>query len=287
MNSVNGLLITLIITIAILISGNTQAQVSNNTMSDEQPVWELGAGAILLNVPDYPGSSNNRFRAIPFPYYIYRGETLRADDEGSRARLLTSDRHELGLSFAFNFPVRSGNNPIREGMPDIDTLMSVGPRMLFRFLDPKSDHKLNFTFSVRANYSSDFNNRFRAEGLSFEPRLNYWYRWAKYQTTLFTGLGFESGSVEIQRFFYEVPQSFASPTRPRYSAHAGLTEVSGSLGLGLNVNPHLFIFASFSLRNLDLARNRTSPLVVERNNHSSILGLVWTFYESDQKVIKL
>ncbi len=264
------------------------AQVSANTLSDSQPQYELGAGLLLLNVPDYPGSSNNRFRAIPFPYYIYRGEYIRSDDEGSRARILSSKNHEFGLSFSFNFPVRSGNNPSRLGMPDLDSLMSVGPRVLLRLLnDPHSSHKLNLTLAARANYSSDFHQRFRAEGMSFEPRLNYWYRFEAQKLTIFSGLGFEFGTVEINRFFYDVPVEFSNPSRPVYNSQSGLVESSASLGVGASLSSSVFLFASTSFRNLDWAANHESPLVETRNNQAYILGLIWTFYESEELVKKL
>ncbi len=265
----------------------SKAQVSQNTLSDSQPQYELGAGALLLNIPDYPGSSNNRFRMIPFPFYIYRGEYLRSDDEGSRARLFSSKNHEFGLSFSFNFPVRSNNNIARAGMPDLDSLIAVGPRILFRLLDKKSNHKLNFTIAARANYSSNFKSRFRAEGMSFEPRFNHWYRWEEQKITVFSGFGFEFGSVEINRFFYDVPFEFTNPQRSIYSSKSGLIEASASFGIGASLTPSVFLFAATSLRNLDWAANHESPLVETRNNQAYILGLIWTFYESQERVKKL
>lgn len=268
----------------------SSAQVSQNFLTDQlPPVYEMGMGAIGLNIPDYPGSSNNRFRVVPFPYYIYRGKYFRSDDEGTRARLLSSKFHEVGLSFGFNFPVNSGNSPARKGMPDLDALMEFGPRLLLRFLSSVPNHRLNFSIAARAVFSSkfSFNNLLRHEGYTFEPQINYWYRWKESKTTLFSSISFDFGTAKYNRYFFNVPVAFSTPTRPSYLSKSGLIETSLSLGAGQEINKELFIFGGGSWRNLDLAANQQSPLVETTNNFGFIMGLVWTFYMSDEKVLPL
>lgn len=260
------------------------AQVSQNFLDQQPPVYEIGMGVITLNIPDYPGSDNNQFRVIPFPYGIYRGEYLRADDEGTRARLLSSKRHEMGLSFGFNFPVKSENNPSRAGMQDLDAILALGPRILYRLIPGDENHRLNFQFAVRAVFSSNFGNRFRSEGLDFEPSFSYWYRWRKINTTFFSNLSFEFGSSKLNNFFYQVGPQDVTATRPGYKAKAGLIETALAVGFGRTFCDNWFIFSGASWRNLNWAANKNSPLVETRNNIGFILGIVWTFYESDERV---
>ncbi len=262
------------------------AQVTQNVMSESQPQYEIGAGIITLNIPDYPGSDNNRVRAVPFPYYVYRGRYLRSDDEGTRARFLSSRRYETGLSFGFNFPVNSGDNPVRRNMPDLDALMAIGPRILFRFLNDQPNHRLNLTFGARAVFSTkfSFDNLLRAEGFSFVPRVSYWYRWRNSQTTLFSSFSVEFGTSKYTGFFYNVPARLATNDRPEYTAKAGLVETSLTAGIGQQINDNLFLFTGGSWRNLDLAANADSPLVAAKDNLGFILGVVWTFFESEEKV---
>ncbi len=273
----------------VLQSSFAAAQVSQNLLSEAPPQYEIGAGLIALNVPDYSGSKNTRIRVVPFPYYIYRGEYLRADDEGTRARLISSKRHEVGLSFGFNFPVNSEGNSARAGMPNLDGIVAIGPRLLFRFLTDKPNQKLNLSFATRAVFSSkfSFNNLFRAEGYSLEPTLNYWYQWQRSQLTLFSTLSFEFGSARYNQFFYNVSPQFQTATRPQFHARSGLVERSMSIGLGHRINNRLFIFGGTSWRNLAWAANRHSPLVETEDNFTFITGLVWTFFESRQKVKQL
>ena len=268
---------------------SVHAQVSQNFLTDSLPEYEIGAGAIGLNTPDYPGSENNRFRVVPFPYYIYRGKYIRSDDEGTRARLLSSKRHETGVSLGFNFPVNSEDNLARKGMPNLDAVFAFGPRLLLRFLTDVPNHRLNFTLAARAIFSSkfSFNNLFRAEGFDIEPRLAYWYRWQKSKTTVFSSCGVSFASQKANAFFYDVAPEFSTPTRNTYTSHAGLVESSVSIGLGQEITKKWFFFTGTSWRNLDNSSNLASPLLVSRNNYGVILGVVWTFYESENKVEKI
>ncbi len=270
-------------------SFSAQAQITQNVLSEAQPQYEVGVGVITLNIPDYPGSDNNIIRAVPFPYYVYRGKYLRSDDEGTRARLLSSKNHETGLSFSFNFPVKSGDSPVRQGMPDLDAILAIGPRILFRFLTDSPSHKLNLSLATRAVFSTkfSFNNLMRAEGYSLEPRLAYWYRWPLSQTTLFSSLSFEFGSAKYAGYFYNVPTNFSTTERPQFGAKAGLIETALAAGFGQQLSKDLFLFAGGSWRNLEFAANRDSPLVASKNNLGFLVGLVWTFYESEEKVTPL
>ena len=72
-------------------------QTSSHFLDEKQPKYELGVGAIGLQSPFYPGAGQSRFRVIPFPFFIYRGEVFRADDEGTRARLQKAQSYEFGL----------------------------------------------------------------------------------------------------------------------------------------------------------------------------------------------
>ena len=46
--------------------------------AEDVPLWEIGIGAAGWYLPDYRGSNESRFYALPFPYPIYRGKIIRA-----------------------------------------------------------------------------------------------------------------------------------------------------------------------------------------------------------------
>jgi outer membrane protein len=37
------------------------------------PLWEVGAGVGVLNLPDYRGAESRSNYVLPVPYFIYRG----------------------------------------------------------------------------------------------------------------------------------------------------------------------------------------------------------------------
>jgi hypothetical protein len=51
----------------------------------DQPLWEAGVGVGVLRLPHYRGSDQSHTWVLPVPYFVYRGEFLRADREGARA----------------------------------------------------------------------------------------------------------------------------------------------------------------------------------------------------------
>lgn len=270
----------------LILPPKTWAQVSRHFLSQSQPQYELGVGTIMINTPNYPGAKHTLLRAVPFPYYIYRGKYLRSDDEGTRARLLAAKKYETGLSFSYNFPVHSEDNPARKGMPDLDGIIAVGPRFLYRFLTHTGHQRLNLSIAARAVFSSKFSftNLLKAQGYLMEPRVGYWYRWTKSQTTFYSSLGLEFGSAKYNQYFYNVSDSDVTALRSRYHARSGLVQIYTSIGLGQRITPRLFTFLGASYRNLQAAANNASPLVESKENMAFIFGLVWTFFESEAQV---
>ena len=262
-----------------------EAQMSQHLLEPYQPRYEVGVGFINLNLPHYPGSNSSKMRIIPFPWLVYRGKRLRIDEEGQRARIKFSNKYEISMTPYINFPVRSGDGA-RKGMPNLDYLLGLGPQFILRLSPEKSPHYLSTTISAVGTLSTNFTNRLNFEGIIIAPRLRYWYRLPQSPFTIFSSLYFQFGSSGINRFFYEVPSSQSTPERPNYQAKPGLIKMSTSIGMGLYLK-NLFVFTSSSFQSLAFSENRSSPLVETQNNVSFILGAVWTFWESEEKVRRI
>ena len=86
--------------------------------AEEEPLWEAGLGVGALVFPDYRGSDEVRAYPIPVPYFVYRGEFLKADREGMRGEIFDRDYAELSISLNATIPVQSDDNEARAGMPD-------------------------------------------------------------------------------------------------------------------------------------------------------------------------
>ena len=77
------------------------------------PLWELGLDIFAVKLPAYRGSAENSDDVLPTPYVVYRGEYLKADQDGVRGVLFDSDLFEISLSVAASLPVNSGKIRVR------------------------------------------------------------------------------------------------------------------------------------------------------------------------------
>jgi outer membrane scaffolding protein for murein synthesis (MipA/OmpV family) len=249
------------------------------------PLWEFGLGATALRLPDYRGSDESRNYVYPLPYPVYRGEKLRVDRQGARAVLLESQRLELDFSANGSPPIDSSKNRARQGMPDLDPTVEIGPQLnLTLARDPANDWRLGLRLPLRGVIATDLKHAHQA-GYVFYPHLNLSLRpeafGGKWNVGLQTGPLFATRGYH--RYFYGVDPQFATPQRPAYEAGGGY---SGTLAL-----------ASFSRRvgklwmggfvrydNLQGAAFEPSPLV--KRSHSAMAGFAfaWMFAESEQRV---
>jgi len=78
--------------------------------AQQKPLWEAGLGIGAVTFPDYRGSDRTQTYVLPVPYFVYRGEFLRADRNGLRGRFFDSDRVELNLTMNASPPVDSTDN---------------------------------------------------------------------------------------------------------------------------------------------------------------------------------
>ena len=269
----------------LLISYSSFSQVSRNFNKKEKPLYEVGVGFISLNTPNYPGAAANTPRFIPFPWFIYRGELLRADEEGTRARFFDSDIIEVGMSGGFNFPIDSDSNSQREGMPDKDTLFGIGPSILIRFLKNQPQHKLTIGLGIRLNLAVGNNLETKDEGWLVEPTIRYWRKFSEdSDLTFFSGLSLSFADRKYNRFFYQVDKDYISTTRDQYDAKSGLVDIAGSFGFAFDITKKASLFAGAFQSNLTSAANKNSPLVENQVNTGFIFGFSWLFYESDTRV---
>lgn len=65
--------------------------------AEEKPLWELGLGVAALSFPAYRGSDQSSSLLLPAPYFVYRGEFLKADRNGVRGQLFESERIDLSI----------------------------------------------------------------------------------------------------------------------------------------------------------------------------------------------
>jgi MipA family protein len=250
----------------------------------QEPLWEAGAGVAGIHFPQYRGSDQTKNYVLPVPYFVYRGEYLKADREGVRGMFIQSERVDLNVSVGAALPVSSSDNRAREGMEDLKPTLELGPSLDLTLWRAPGRAKLDIRLPVRAAFTLESHSRF--VGTQFYPHLNLDLR---DRTRLPDwNFGVAAGPVftdaRYNRYYYSVPAEDATPARPAYDPPGG-----GYAGMEFLVGiskrfPKYWFGAFLRYDTLAGARFEESPLVRTRNYFAAGFGLSWILGESKTKV---
>jgi MipA family protein len=119
-------------------------------------LWEAGVGIALVMFPDYRGPNQQSAYVLPLPYFIYRGERLKVDYNGSRGVLFDPKRLHPDLSINASAPGKSDDNDARRGMPNLDSAVELGPVLKYYLTDEDAPLCSHLELPVRAVIATDF-----------------------------------------------------------------------------------------------------------------------------------
>lgn len=250
-----------------------------------RPEWEFGLGATGFTFPDYRGSDESRAYLLPFPYVIYRGNFLRVDRQGARAVFLETDRVEFDFSLSGTPPVDSSKNRAREGMPDLDPTIEIGPRMnviLARSAD--RDKALSFRLPVRAVIATDLSYA-DSEGWTAYPNITYDSRPHFFEGRWRLGLqaGLLYATSRYHQYFYGVDEQFATPERPAFTAKGGYSGAALAASLTRRFQK-IWVGAFARYENLKGVAFESSPLMRRDYAITAGIAFAYIFAESKNKV---
>lgn len=251
--------------------------------SENLPKFELGAGIVRGTAPHYPASDEENEVWVPFPAVIYRGEILRADEDGGmRSRFFYDDSFEFNLSIGGALPARTKDNDDRQGMPNLDPMFEFGPGLIYHFVPKlwKKPYKISVNIPVRMAVSSDFSDT-RERGIVFNPVFFGFYEITE-RITIFGAYSWRFASRKYNDTFYEVERRFANSIRPEYKADSGHVLTAYSLALIFDKSQAYSFFAGVSYENYKESANKNSPLFIKEDNLSTGIGFTWWFYSSDE-----
>jgi MipA family protein len=252
--------------------------------AEEKPLFELGVIGGAGFLPDYPAAGQNHFNGIALPVPIYRGTFLRADSGGVRGRLLHSRDFELDISLGGSLDADSDDNDARIGMPDLDHLAELGPRLQWTLARAARWAKVDLELPVRAVFSTDFSS-VEHQGFLFEPQLAYQHgNVFGSGTKLKLGLSMVFADEDLQDYFYDVETRFATAARPAFDGQGGYLGSRLRLLLLHPIGKRLQLFAAGDINSHQGAANEDSPLFREDLTLGAGLGLIWSFYQSDKMV---
>lgn len=253
--------------------------------AEQLPLWEAGAGVSVIDFPDYRGSAERRTWVLPFPYLVYRGEFLKADERRVRGLFFKTESVELDSSINGTVPVKSSENTARQGMPDLDPTLEIGPSLNFSLLrsaDRKST--LELRLPARAVFASDF-SYVDFVGWVFQPTLNVDTRdlpgLPGWKLGLLGGPVYSDG--RYNRYFYAVDPAFATANRPAYSPGGGYGGAQFITALSKRYRD-FWVGGFAKWDTLSGAVFADSPLVTSRHNWSGGVAIAWMIGESKIRV---
>ena len=257
---------------------------AGHAFAAEKPLWELGAGISALSFPDYRGSDQSSLYAIPFPYFVYRGTFLKADRNGIRGTFFDSDRIELNLSVGASLPVNSDENPARQGMPDLQPTVELGPSLdlnLWRTPDRRTRLDLRLPVRTAVTVQGGMDDI----GWVFSPRLNLDITdvagLAGWNLGLLAGPMY--GSERNHDYFYTVAPQYATAGRPAYEAKGGYAGSQFLMSVSKRY-PKYWLGAFARWDSLKGAVFADSPLVKSENYFAAGVGIAWILGESSTRV---
>jgi len=250
--------------------------------AEQLPLWEAGVGIGVATLPHYRGSDQSRTWVLPVPYVVYRGESVKVDDD-RRIRGLFGEGVELEFSLNGSPPAK--DNDARRGMPDLDATLEIGPSLNIALLRSKNGaEKLELRLPVRAVIASDFSH-FRHSGWIFQPNLSLDFKnilgnrgWK---------LGLQGSLIYTDRrynqYFYAVDPIFATPERPAFDPGGGYAGTTLLAALSRRF-PNFWVGAFAKWDSVSGAVFADSPLVKTRSNLSGGFAIAWILGASTVKV---
>ena len=244
-------------------------------------VWEVGIGATAISFNDYVGSDERTVVIAPVPFINYHGKVLTIDRESIRSEFFGTDKLRLDLSLSGSIPVDSDDNQARKGMPDLDTVLELGPSLEYEFYrDPINNGSLSVELPLRNAVASDFSN---IEDIGWISNPNIKYHRKEYTLdgtwTLQATLGPLLGDKRYHEHFYGVAEKFATTERPSFKADSGFGGWRLSLGFSRRIND---IWYGGFIRYIDIsdATFADSPLVKQHHSIFGGLAVAWIFSKS-------
>jgi outer membrane protein len=251
----------------------------------DEPLWEAGLGVAGLYFPHYRGSDQSRAYALPAPYFVYRGDFLKADRHGVRGIFFKTDRIDLNLSVGASLPVYSDDNSAREGMADLKPSIELGPSLdvtMWRSGDLRT--KVDVRLPLRGAVTVQSDPKFI--GGQFFPHVNLDMQ----DPAGFVGwnLGLLAGPVftdaRYNRYFYDVSPESANATRPAYASPGGGYAGTQFL-VALSKRYRQFWVGGFARYDtLRGAKFEESPLVTSKRYFAAGFGVSWILGESAKRV---
>ena len=270
---------TLRVTFAACCAALSTLAVAQGPAGSAPPLWELGGVALGVSQSAYPGADQQVNRALALPYFVYRGDVLRADRDTAGIRAMKTETFELDVGFAGAFGAGNETIEARQGMRKLGTLVELGPRLKWDLGAGPAGGRLSAEFPARAVL--DLSDKAAHQGWSLEPKLTYSNRTAsgwRYSASVSAIVA----DTRLAQTFYEVRSSEATAARPAYRAEGGLVSWRFGTAFSRSLARDWNLFGFARLETVAGAANESSPLVRRSSGASVGVGVAYTWMRSDR-----
>lgn len=263
--------------------GKTSELQGEKEANQKLPLWEAGVVGLAARLPHYRGSDEYQNYVFPLPYFVYRGDVVKASREGVRGIFWRGKRFETDISLSGNPPV-SDDNTARSGMEDLDGLIEIGPALRYYFYDYGERDSFFLQANLRAAFSFDFDDGLDVVHEGNVAEISITFRdselLSKQQSRLHLSCGIQFGDTNLHSYFYEVSPQFATPLRAQYEAKGGYGGFHLSGSIIKELTPKYWIGLYGRWMNSDGAVFEDSPLVQTGNNYVLATFFTWKIGES-------
>jgi outer membrane scaffolding protein for murein synthesis (MipA/OmpV family) len=248
-----------------------------------EPLWELGLGAAAVRFADYRGSDQSSTYVLPLPFFVYRGQFLRADRDGARAIFFNGPRLAVDLSLSASVPTKSHDSDARQGMPDLPGTFEIGPNASVG-LWQSDDRKFKLELRLPLREAITLQTAPKAIGVTFSPNLSLDMSGVAGRWNLGVLAGPLYADHRYHEHYYGVAPEFATASRPSYDAPGGYagwratTAFSGRIG-------NVWLGGFLRYDDLRGAVFLPSSLVRRDNSLTAGFGVSWIFATSSQRVV--
>lgn len=261
----------------------------NSRHKTDEALWEYGFGIGYTRLEHYPASSEQYHLTAGFPTFEYRGEILRADDrDGARAFLFKGEKSAIEFSGALFPMLRSDDDSLRAGMPDIPWAIAIGPQFVYQ-LSPDIDFKIG-TFQV---ITTDF-SRTHLSGYLGQLKLVSSKKWEMaeghllpaFETTSKFSWTLKGGDSQFLGLYFDVHQENVKPNRLAYESNPGFLGQELSF-LQSAKSGRTSLYAGISVSDDSGSANRKSSLHQNDLNWTGLIGLTYILGESSRDAVPI
>ncbi len=248
-------------------------------LAEERPKIELGLGLAGQYLRDYRGSTEKQLQTLPFPILVYRGDIIQADKDGVRGQFLQGENWELNISAEAALNGGSPDNKKRQGMPELNSAIELGPSLNFNLTGASFDEAWSLRLPLRAVFAADFSS-VEHIGFNFNPKFtfrkpDFWRGWESK-----VDFGLLWATHDYHDYYYRVDEKYATDGRPFYDAKAGYSGAYSKYSIKKRMRQWWF---AWNLRYdyLGGAVFEDSPLMETNHYFSTTAAMGWFFWDSD------